>query len=93
MSKTKMVRRYWNPELREMIKVLQEAREILSTCSKAVSGTIMRKFDEHYNTWMKVVHLIGELDCIMSLSVSKGAIGGKSSYKGLCRTLLSPNMD
>ncbi|KAI1977161.1 DNA mismatch repair protein msh6 [Ophidiomyces ophidiicola] len=75
MSATKQVKRYYFPELRTLIRKLQEAQEIHSQTSKEVMGRFCGRFDENYLTWLSAIKIIAQLDCLISLAKASAAIG------------------
>ena len=78
MSATKQVKRYYFPELRSLIRKLQEAQETHSQIVKEVAGRFHARFDEHYNTWLAAVKIVSQLDCLISLAKASVAIGHPS---------------
>ncbi|EEP77890.1 DNA mismatch repair protein msh6 [Uncinocarpus reesii 1704] len=75
MSATKQVKRYYFPELRGLIRKLQEAQEMHSQIVKEVTGRFYARFDEHYPTWLAAVKIISQLDCLIGLAKASAAIG------------------
>lgn len=78
MSATKQVKRYYFPELRTLIRQLQEAQETHSQIVKEVSGRFYERFDEHYATWLAAVKIISQLDCLISLAKASASLGEPS---------------
>lgn len=78
MSATKQVKRYYFPELRSLIRKLQEAQETHSQIVKEVAGRFHARFDESYGTWLAAVRIVSQLDCLISLAKASGAIGQPS---------------
>ncbi|KXG53727.1 DNA mismatch repair protein Msh6 [Penicillium griseofulvum] len=78
MSATKQVKRYYFPELRSLIRKLQEAQETHSQIVKEVAGRFHARFDEHYSTWLAAVRIVSQLDCLISLAKASNAIGHPS---------------
>lgn len=78
MSATKQVKRYYFPELRTLIRQLQEAQETHSQIVKEVSGRFYARFDEHYATWLAAVKIISQLDCLISLAKASASLGEPS---------------
>ena len=78
MSATKQVKRYYFPELRSLIRKLQEAQELHSQIVKEVAGRFYARFDEHYATWLAAVRIISQLDCLISLAKASSALGQPS---------------
>ncbi|KAF5863649.1 DNA mismatch repair protein msh6 [Aspergillus alliaceus] len=78
MSATKQVKRYYFPELRSVIRKLQEAQETHSQIVKEVAGRFYARFDEHYATWLAAVRIISQLDCLISLAKASSSLGQPS---------------
>ena len=78
MSATKTVKRYYTPELRNMIRKLQEAQETHSKIVKEVAGRFYARFDENYAIWLAAVKLIAQLDCLISLAKASSSLGEPS---------------
>lgn len=78
MSATKQVKRYYFPELRSLIRKLQEAQETHSQIVKEVAGRFHARFDEHYGTWLAAVRIVSQLDCLISLAKASSALGHPS---------------
>ncbi|KAJ5308958.1 hypothetical protein PENANT_c020G07362 [Penicillium antarcticum] len=75
MSATKQVKRYYFPELRSLIRKLQEAQETHSQIVKEVAGRFHARFDEHYSTWLAAVKIVSQLDCLISLAKASASLG------------------
>lgn len=78
MSATKQVKRYYFPELRSLIRKLQEAQETHSHIVKEVAGRFYERFDEHYATWLAAVKIVSQLDCLISLAKASASLGEPS---------------
>ncbi|KAJ5949148.1 DNA mismatch repair protein msh6 [Penicillium verhagenii] len=78
MSATKQVKRYYFPELRSLIRKLQEAQETHGQIVKEVAGRFHARFDEHYATWLAAVRIISQLDCLISLAKASSSLGQPS---------------
>ena len=78
MSATIKVKRYYNPELRGLVRKLQEAQETHGQIVKEVSGRFFKKFDEDYVTWLAAVRIVAQLDCLISLAKASSALGEPS---------------
>jgi DNA mismatch repair protein MSH6 len=86
MSSTKDLKRYYFPELKALIRELQEAQETHSQIIKATSSRFFARFDENYDTWLAAVKIVAQLDCLISLSKASSALGGPS-----CRPVFVKN--
>ncbi|OJJ44601.1 hypothetical protein ASPZODRAFT_71397 [Penicilliopsis zonata CBS 506.65] len=78
MSATKQVKRYYFPELRSLIRKLQEAQETHSQIVKEVAGRFYARFDESYMTWLAAVRIVAQLDCLISLAKASSSLGQPS---------------
>ncbi|KAJ5280770.1 DNA mismatch repair protein msh6 [Penicillium angulare] len=78
MSATKQVKRYYFPELRSLIRKLQEAQETHGQIVKEVAGRFHARFDEHYGTWLAAVRIVSQLDCLISLAKASASLGQPS---------------
>lgn len=78
MSATKQVKRYYFPELRSLIRKLQEAQETHSQIVKEVAGRFHARFDEHYGDWLAAIRIIAQLDCLISLAKASSSLGQPS---------------
>ena len=78
MSATQKVKRYYNSELRSLVRQLQEARETHAQIVKEVAGRFFARFDEDYTTWLAAVRIIAQLDCLLSLAKASSALGEPS---------------
>lgn len=78
MSSTAKVKRYYSPELRKLVRDLQEARETHAQIVKEVAGRFYARFDIDYSTWLSAVHIIAQLDCLISLARASASLGTPS---------------
>ena len=78
MSATAKVTRYYSPELRKLVRALQEATETHSQITKEVAGRFCAKFDEDYTIWLAAVKIIAQLDCLISLAKASASLGEPS---------------
>lgn len=78
MSATQKVKRYYTPELRVLVRRLQEAQETHGQIVKEVSGRFFARFDEEYNTWLAAVRIVAQLDCLISLAKASSNLGEPS---------------
>lgn len=75
MSATKAVKRYYSPELRTLVRRLQEAQETHSQIVRDVAGRFHARFDEDYLTWLAAIKIVAQLDCLMSLAKASSSLG------------------
>jgi DNA mismatch repair protein MSH6 len=78
MSATSSVKRYYTPELRALVRKLQEAQESHTQIVKEVTMRMYRRFDEHYDIWLASVKIIAQLDCLISLAKASQSLGTPS---------------
>ena len=78
MSSTKAVKRYYSPELRKLVRRLQETQETHAQIVKEVKGRFFARFDEEYLTWLTAVKVVAQLDCLISLAKASAALGEPS---------------
>lgn len=75
MSATQAVKRYYNDELRGLVRSLQEAQETHGQIVKDVSARFFARFDNDYSIWLAAVRTVAHLDCLMSLAKASTALG------------------
>ncbi len=75
MSATSKVKRYYSPELRSLVRELQEAQETHGQIVKEVAGRFFQRFDEDYAVWLGAVKIVSQLDCLISLAEASSALG------------------
>lgn len=78
MSATKQVKRYYFPELRSLVRKLQEAQETHSQIVKEVASRFYQRFDDYYEIWLAAVKIIAQLDCLISLAKASCSLGEPS---------------
>jgi DNA mismatch repair protein MSH6 len=78
MSSAAGFKRYYNPELKSLIRQLQEAQETHGQIAKQVAGRLYARFDQDYKTWLAAVKVIAQLDCLISLAAASAALGEPS---------------
>ena len=78
LSATQQVKRYYFPELRKLVRKLQEAQETHSQIVKEVAGRFYARFDENYEIWLAATKIIGQLDCLISLAKASSSLGTPS---------------
>lgn len=78
MSATAKVKRYYSPELRKLVRNLQEAQETHGQIVRDVAGRFYAKFDEEYSIWLAAIKIIAQLDCLISLSKASASLGSPS---------------
>ena len=88
MSATVKVKRYYFPELRNLVRQLQEAQETHGQIVKEVSGRFFARFSEDYTTWLSAVRIVAHLDCLISLAKASASLSEPS-----CRPVFLPQGD
>ncbi|KAL9110568.1 MAG: hypothetical protein Q9227_004926 [Pyrenula ochraceoflavens] len=78
MSATQAVKRYYFPELRGLVRKLQEAQETHSQIVKEVASRFYARFDENYEIWLASARIIAQLDCLISLAKASNSLGEPS---------------
>ncbi|KKY16592.1 putative dna mismatch repair protein [Diplodia seriata] len=78
MSATAKVKRFYSPELRKLVRELQEAQETHGQIVKEVAGRFHARFDEDYAVWLAAVKIIAQLDCLISLAKASASLGEPS---------------
>ncbi|CAJ0650325.1 6592_t:CDS:10 [Entrophospora sp. SA101] len=75
LSRTQKVCRYWNADLKKLIRSFQETLEYKSNTLKSLQGKFYEKFDTNYQDWLLSVKIVAEIDCLLSLVKSSLALG------------------
>jgi DNA mismatch repair protein MSH6 len=78
MSSAAGFKRYYFPELKSLIRQLQEAQETHGQIVKQVASRFYARFDQDYNTWLQAVKVIAQLDCLISLAAASASLGEPS---------------
>ncbi|KAL1796339.1 hypothetical protein ACET3X_004879 [Alternaria dauci] len=78
MSATAKVTRYYTPELRKLVRALQEAQETHGQITREVATRFCQRFDEDYKIWLAAVKIIAQLDCLISLAKASASLGEPS---------------
>ncbi|KAH8669713.1 muts domain V-domain-containing protein [Tricladium varicosporioides] len=78
MSTASGYNRYYNPDLKKLIRQLQEAQETHGQIVKAVSSRFFARFDADYATWLQAVKVVAQLDCLISLAAASASLGSPS---------------
>ena len=75
MSATKQCKRWYSPELEELVQDLKEAYEMHGQTVKQLSGRFFARFDADYAIWLAAIKIIAQLDCLISLAKASTALG------------------
>ncbi|KAF1936539.1 DNA mismatch repair protein Msh6 [Clathrospora elynae] len=78
MSATAKFTRYYTPELRKLVRALQEAQETHGQMTREVATRFCQRFDEDYKVWLAAVKIIAQLDCLISLAKASASLGEPS---------------
>ncbi|KAL7944924.1 DNA repair protein [Trichoderma barbatum] len=78
MSATKDVKRWYFTELTGLVRELQEAEETHSQLIREVASRFCKKFDVDYETWLRAIKIIAQLDCLVSLAKASMSLGEPS---------------
>ncbi|RDL29783.1 DNA repair protein MutS, III [Venustampulla echinocandica] len=78
MSSASGYKRYYNADLKKIIRQLQETQETHAQIVKLVAGRLYAKFDKHYDIWLQSIKIIAQLDCLVSLAAASAALGEPS---------------
>jgi DNA mismatch repair protein MSH6 len=78
MSSAAGFKRYYFPELKTLIRQLQEAQETHGQIVKQVASRFYARFDQDYNIWLQAVKVIAQLDCLISLAAASATLGEPS---------------
>jgi DNA mismatch repair protein MSH6 len=78
MSSAKGVVRYYFPELKGLVRELQEVQETHAQIVKATASRFFARFDKDYPTWLAAVKVIANLDCLIGLAKASAALGEPS---------------
>ncbi len=80
MSATSKSKRYWSPEVKELVQNLLEARETHRALCDTLEQKMYARFDSDCKTWTCAVQTIAQLDCLISLVRASESLGSP-----LCR--------
>ncbi|KAF8542753.1 muts domain V-domain-containing protein [Trichophaea hybrida] len=75
VSGTSKVKRFYPPELRKLVRSLEEAQESRDQIGKEVTNRFYQRFDEDYQSWLLTVHTIANLDCLIGLAKASSSLG------------------
>ncbi|KAI4098939.1 MAG: hypothetical protein L6R37_006237 [Teloschistes peruensis] len=75
MSATQKVKRYYSPELRNLVRQLLEAQETHGQIVKEVAARFFARFDEDYTSWLTAIRIVAQLDCLISLAKASSSLG------------------
>jgi DNA mismatch repair protein MSH6 len=78
MSATQAVKRYYFPELKILVRKLQEAQETHAQIVGQVKDRFCERFAEHYEIWLASTRIIAQLDCLISLAKASQSLGQPS---------------
>ncbi|POR38266.1 DNA mismatch repair protein msh6 [Tolypocladium paradoxum] len=78
MSATQAVKRWYFPQLTQLIRELQEAEETHSQLVRGVASRFFKKFDVDYDAWLRAIKIVAQLDCLVSLAKASSSLGQPS---------------
>lgn len=78
MSATQAVKRWYFPQLTQLVRELQEAEETHSQLVREVASRFFKKFDVDYDTWLRAIKIVAQLDCLVSLAKASSSLGQPS---------------
>lgn len=78
MSSAGAKKRYYFPELRKLVRNYQEAEEIFNQVTKQFVHRMLKRFSRDMDTWLAVVRIVSQVDCLMSLGQASRAFGEPS---------------
>lgn len=79
MGGTAKAKKYWSPEVRQLVRQLEEGRERHKLVADQVKAKLYARFDQHYSThWLPTVKVIACIDCLVSLANLSSSLGEPS---------------
>ena len=78
MSATAKVKRYYTPQLKKLIRELQEAQETHGQIVKSTSQRFFARFSQDFASWSQAVKVVANLDCLISLARASASLGSPS---------------
>ena len=72
-SQKKGYERFHTPELKRMVDQLEIAEDVLKDAMMPFLSAIFAQFHEKKETWTRIVGILTEIDCLISLAVTSGA--------------------
>lgn len=75
MGATAKVKRYYSPEVRNLVRELLEQRETHKMVCENLRFNMYTKFHANYEVWMSVVKAIASIDCMISITKTSETIG------------------
>ncbi|CAN6670624.1 DNA mismatch repair protein Msh6p [Trichomonascus vanleenenianus] len=78
MGATSKVKRFYSPEVKSVVRKLQEAQELHKVVAENVKNKLYDKFDVHRQYWLKTVQTFACVDCLISLAKTSQHLGEPS---------------
>ncbi|KAI5803813.1 muts domain V-domain-containing protein [Geopyxis carbonaria] len=78
MSGTQKVKRFYSPEVRKLVRTLQESQETHNQIVKEVASRFYQRFDKEYSSWLSAVQIVAHLDCLVGLARASSDLGETS---------------
>eukprot|EP00762_Andalucia_godoyi_P001324 ANDGO_04803.mRNA.1 DNA mismatch repair protein msh6 len=69
ISSTKEVVRYWTPEIKKLLEVLENAKEASDAALRQSLASVFSKFMESSQTWLHIFEVASTFDALCSLAV------------------------
>lgn len=68
MGSTSKVKRFYSPEVKQLVRTLQETRETHKLIKDSVQCKLYKMFSRNYYAWLDLVRAAATLDCLLSLA-------------------------
>lgn len=78
VSQTQSVKRYYPPEVRQLVKQLKEGKETKLVAFKDFQASLFEQFQQNGDLFLQAVKGIAEMDCLVSLAKASYAMGEPS---------------
>ncbi|KAK2950013.1 putative DNA mismatch repair protein MSH6 [Blattamonas nauphoetae] len=76
LSKTKDVRRYWTPFIKQAISRLSELNIKRESRCRHFASRMQVLFCEYHSLWSRLYSIVAEIDCLVSLAIASKALNG-----------------
>lgn len=73
MGATGKVKRYWSPEVKKLVRELQESRELHRVECQKVQTKLYARFDTEYVKWKTAISAVADIDCLLSLTLTSAS--------------------
>lgn len=75
MGATSKVKRYWSPEVKQLVRELMEQKETHKTVCENLISRMYSRFDVNYKIWVSVLKSVSNIDCLIALTKTSETIG------------------